>query len=270
MNLPSDQAPGSGTTASGADANRPRPYYQARSSNVELQHARIRAIGWMIAFGPIMVAMARLYAARVYLGSYTLDGSRIGQLGARACGPLSGSEAPTEVCSPGFFIFNGSLVLTGVLLLTASLMCEQLRMGLTVLHPLLDARVTRLIGAGGVALGLIGLAPLDLTPVVHDVLLGVLYLVAWTTLAVTFIVIVGARAAFGVTVTGWAFIITTAVMMFISCVSTMMFLVTSGASAGGVFQRISLDSLGLWLLFFGITVIVTGTQRYQKVTGHDA
>ncbi|WKD60403.1 hypothetical protein CCICO_01755 [Corynebacterium ciconiae DSM 44920] len=246
------------------DSQRPRPRYEDRASNAAIQWSRIRTIGWMIFLGPLLMLMARMYAARVYMGTFSIDANRIDDLGARTCGSLPMEIPAVEICSPGFFVFNGSLLATGVLMLTASLMCEQLRMGITRLHPLLDARVTRLIGVWGVAVGLSGLAPLDIMPWVHEVMLGLVYLSAWSTLVVTFIVIVGARAAHGVKAAGWAFIVTTALMLFFSIVSAMMFLVAITGASGGIFQRISLDTLALWLQFYGLTVVLTGSKRFTK------
>ena len=40
-------------------------------------------------------------------------------------------------------------------------------------------------------------------------------------------------------------------------------LLVTGAS-GGIFQRISLDTLGLWLQFYGLTVVLTGSKRFTK------
>ncbi|MBV7282035.1 DUF998 domain-containing protein [Corynebacterium sp. TAE3-ERU30] len=261
---PSATPSATSSTAAAGKEQRPRPRYEDRPSNAAMQWSRIRTIGWMIFLGPLLIFLARLYAARVYLGDFNIETNRVDDLGARTCGSLPMEIPAVEICSPGFFVFNGALLATGVLMLTASLMCEQLRMGITRLHPLLDARVTRLIGVWGVGVGLAGLAPLDITRWVHEAMLGLIYISAWSTLVVTFIVIVGARAAHGVKAAGWAFIITTALILFFSVVSAMMFLVAVTGASGGIFQRISLDTLGLWLQFYGLTVVLTGSKRFTK------
>ncbi len=108
--------------------------------------------------------LAEAVAISGWPGSYSLSGNYISDLGALGCGARAGgvADAAESVCSPLHALMNASFLLQGVLIICGTaLLWSRFPKGASSTAALL------LIGAAGVGVFIVGLAPEDAAPGLH-------------------------------------------------------------------------------------------------------
>lgn len=119
-----------------------------------LVHRSVRhgAILWLI--GTIQFVAAMVVTQFGYGSSYSLTRNYISDLGANTCGVFSGRY----VCSPWYYVFDGSIVLFGLLML----------LGVILIRTGFPSRGTRTVGLGLLAVASIGAIGVGLSPETYN------------------------------------------------------------------------------------------------------
>lgn len=207
---------------------------------------RIGAAAW-VASGlllPLQVVVALQWPE-----GYSVANNAISDLGVTTCGRFSeGLQQVRQVCSPWHAVFNGGMVVSGVL--TA--------VGAILLHGWWRGRPGRvgtiLMAVAGVAVTIVGLAPWDVAPGLHDGAALVQAVAQW--LAMILLAVAGSGGFRWLTLAAVAL----SVAGFVAFLSA-----AEGTEVGGVSfglaERLSFDTLALWTAAVGVAVLVRLARR---------
>ncbi|WP_374927988.1 DUF998 domain-containing protein [Kytococcus sedentarius] len=204
--------------------------------------SRWRWGAWLWVASSVLV-LGQLVAAAAWPDGYSLARNAISDLGVTACGEFSeGGAQARPVCSPWHAVFNGSMVLTGVLTALGAA-------GLWGHWPGATGRLAMvLMGVAGMCMVAVGLAPWDVRPELHDIAALGTALAQW-----------GAMLLLLVTTRGWVRVFTAAALI-VSVVGFVAFLAAlDGAEVAalpfGVAERLGFDTLTLWTVVMGGVVL---------------
>lgn len=220
--------------------------------DVPLIHRRSAgAVAWVVTiiFLPIQAVVAMKWPR-----GYSLTTNAISDLGITTCGPVRDGDLPVrEACSPWHSVFNGGLIASGTLMVV----------GAVLLHGWWTGRLgragTALMALAGVSVVVVGLAPWDLNPDLHDLAATSQALVQW--LAMILLAKAAGPGRFR------------QVSVATVGVSVASFIAFALALAGsevpflplGIAERLSFDALTLWTAFAGIAVLVNRSKAGQDV-----
>lgn len=199
------------------------------------------AIAWILS---AILIPAQIIVALMWPRGYSLTGNTISDLGVTTCGQYAESgQHLREVCSPGFQLFNISMIISGVLIL----------LGALLLHGWWNTRTGRAgticLAIAGAAVAAVGLAPWDLYPEIHDSFATAQAVLQWSAMLLLAI-------AAG---PGWFRRVTVAATL-VSVVGFLLFIsALDGAQIPvlglGGSERLSFDILTAWTMCVGFAVL---------------
>ncbi len=175
---------------------------------------------------------------------YSVTDNAMSDLGVTKCGQFSEQgQQVRDVCSPWHPLFNAAIVVSGVLIV----------IGAVLLHDWWDSRSGRtgmiLMALGGLLVSIVGLAPWDRNPEVHDGAALGQAVAQW--LAMGLLAVADGRGRFRRL---------TIVALVVSTVGFAAFLAALEGSEvpwlgfGGA-ERLSFDTLSVWTLLVGATLL---------------
>ncbi|GAA3846017.1 hypothetical protein KACC15558_33110 [Brevibacterium ammoniilyticum] len=205
------------------------------------QRWRIGAVLWVASavLLPIQVIVALQWPQ-----GYSVTANAISDLGVTVCGPFTEGGQPREVCSPWNPVFNIGMVLSGAL--TA--------LGAVLLHGRWNSRSGRagtiLMAVVGLCVVIVGFAPWDLQPALHDSAALVQALAQW--MAMILLAVAAGRGLFrGLTIAS----VIVSVLGFAAFLLALDGTAIPGLSFG-IAERLSFDTLTVWTAAVGIAVLV--------------
>lgn len=202
---------------------------------------RAGAVAWIAS---ALLIPVQVVVALQWPDGYSVAGNAISDLGITGCGPFSdGGSQPREVCSPWHPLFNAAVIASGALI----------ALGAVLLHGRWSGRSGRagtiLMTLAGLCVVVVGFAPWDLHPELHDGAALGQAVVQW--LAMILLAVAAGRGLFrGLTIATVA----------VSIVGLVAFLFAlDGAElpglSFGIAERLSFDTLTLWTAFAGVAVL---------------
>ncbi|GAA1196757.1 hypothetical protein GCM10009585_12560 [Brevibacterium paucivorans] len=210
---------------------------------------RAGAVAWLAS--AVLFPVQLLVALRWPQG-YSVRDNAISDLGVTVCGGFSEQgQQVREVCSPWHQLFNAGMVVSGVLIVIGALL----------LHGWWDSRSgrtgTSVIALTGLSVSIVGLAPWDTHPGVHDFAALGQAVTQW--LAMGLLAVAAERGHFRRL---------TIVALVVSLVGFAAFLAAlEGVEVpwvgfGGA-ERLSFDTLSLWTALVGATLLRRRGHRGQ-------
>ena len=220
------------------------------------QRWRIGAALWVAS---AVLLPIQLVVAVQWPQGYSVTANAISDLGVTVCRLFTEGGQPREVCSPGFAVFNIGMVVSGVL--TA--------LGAVLLHGRWSNRSGRagtiLMAVVGVCVVVVGFAPWDLQPGLHDSAAAVQALAQWV--AMILLAVSAGRGLFrGLTIA----------TVIISVIGFAAFLLALDGAAipglsFGIAERLSFDTLTVWTVAVGVAVLagrgLTDSRREHTESG---
>ena len=190
---------------------------------------------------PVQVVVAWRWPA-----GYSVADNAISDLGVTTCGLFADGGQPREVCSPWHYLFNAGLIASGLLV----------ALGAVLLHGRWPSRSGRaamiLMALAGLCVVMVGLAPWDTHPQLHDAAALGQAALQWVAM-VLFAIGVGPGAFRRLTVATVA----VPVVGFVAFLSALDGAALPGLPFG-VAERLSFDTLTLWVAVVGVVVLVGG------------
>lgn len=171
---------------------------------------------------------------------YSLQFNLVSDLGHTVCAPVADGFRPRFVCSPGHLWFNLGLIVGGVLLLVGGLALRRL--------------TGYALAVAGVALAVAGVFPHDRQPGLHDAAAVVYVVAAWAAVIAAAIALRHTRPASAAA---------SAVAVLVS-VSGAALLVFHPEGAPGLYGRLAVDVLAVWVVFLGAGQLRPGRARPRR------
>lgn len=158
---------------------------------------------------------------------YSLQFNLVSDLGHTVCAPVADGFGPRFVCSPGHLWFNLGLIAGGGLLLTGGLALRRLP-GYS-------------LAVAGVALTVVGMLPPDRQPGPHDAAAVVYVVAVWAAVSAAAVTLRHTRPVPAAA---------SAVVLLVS-VGGAALLLFNPEGAPGLYGRIAVDVLAVWVVFLG-------------------
>ncbi len=205
------------------------------------QRWRIGAALWVAS---ALLLPVQLIVALQWPDGYSVTRNAISDLGVTVCGPFTEGGQVREVCSPWHVGFNAGMVVSGVL--TA--------LGAALLHGCWSSRTGRvatlLMAVVGVCVVVVGFAPWDRQPALHDGAAAAQAFLQWA--AMVLLAVAAGRSAFR-----WLTI--AAVAVSILGFAAFLLALDGAALPGlsfGIAERLSFDTLTVWTAAVGVAVLL--------------
>lgn len=199
------------------------------------------AIAWILS---AILIPAQIIVALMWPRGYSLTGNTISDLGVTACAQYAESgQHLREVCSPGFQLFNISMIISGALIV----------LGALLLHGWWNRRSGRVgticLAIAGAAVAVVGLAPWDLYPEFHDAFATAQAILQWS--AMLLLAIAAGPGAFRRVTVAAAVVSVAGFLLFVSALEGAQIPVLG---LGGS-ERLSFDTLTVWNMCVGIAIL---------------
>lgn len=235
--------------------------------------SRLRTAGAFLLLAGILGYLGQLVAAYLWQGIYSLEYNLISDLGVTQCLQINDVFLFRYACSPGFWWFSAGFIMAGLALSLAAVQ---------ILRSSRDALGRTLRGArplGGAllvaAVGMIvsGAVAYNIQNLVHGLGIVLILVGFWAALAS------GAWAAFRANrvvgdrdtapvLTGMLLPVTL-VLLVISVVGVVLVATAPEYAPVGLYLRIALDPLWLWLFAVGASLVAKGSPRRQRARERD-
>lgn len=235
--------------------------------------SRLRTAGAFLLLAGTLGYLGQLLAAYLWQGIYSLEYNLISDLGVTQCLQIDDVFLARYACSPGFLWFSAGFILAGAALLLAAvqiLRSSEDALGRTLRGtvPLGSALIVAAVGmiaAGAVAY--------NLQPLVHG--LGIVLILAgfWVAMAsgawATFRAnrVVGDRGT--APVLAGLLLPVTLVLLVISVVGVVLVATATEFAPVGLYLRVGLDPLWLWLFAVGASLVTKSSKRRQRAREQD-
>lgn len=230
--------------------------------------SRLRTAGAFLLLAGIFGYLGQLVAAYLWQGIYSLEYNLISDLGVTQCLQINDVFLVRYACSPGFWWFSGGFTLAGLALLLAAVQ---------ILRSTRDALGRTLRGTGllGGALlvaaaGMIvaGAVAYNIQNLVHGLGIGLILVGFWVALAGGAWASIRANRAVGKrnaapVLTGMLLPVTL-VLLLVSVVGVVLVATAPEYAPVGLYLRIALDPLWLWLFAVGASLVSKGSKRRQQ------
>lgn len=208
------------------------------------------AVAWVAS---VVLLPVQLLVAWRWPEGYSVTGNAISDLGVTGCGQFSEQgQQVRDVCSPCNLLFNIAMVLSGALV----------AIGAVLLHGWWDNRSgragTALMAVAGLLVAIVGFAPWDIHPGVHDAAALGQAIAQW--LAMGLLAVAAGRGLFRrLTVA------TVVVSMagFVAFLAALEGAEVPGLGFGGA-ERLSFDTLSVWTALVGATLLTGRTLRQKR------
>lgn len=217
----------------------------------------------------ILAYAGQFLAAYFWQGWYSLEYNLISDLGVTECMQIDDWLLVRNACSPGHGWFTWGFVLAGIALLCgAVLLAASGRDALgRRLQGTLAAGVPLLLAA--VAMILVGAVSYDTQPQVHLVALAVMLLGFWVTMACSAWISfqsgrVPRTGEAKVPVLARTLLPLTLLLLVVSVVGLVLMLVSPSMGRVGLYMRIALDPVLLWMIAVGAAYLLGGSRRRRQ------
>lgn len=231
--------------------------------------SRLRTAGALLLLGGLLSYLGQFLAAYQWQGIFSLEYNVISDLGTTECSQLDDVFPTRFVCSPGHLWFSGGLVLGGIALLAAAVLL--VRAGTDALGRALLAATPLAVGVGIAGLGMIlgGAVAYDVQQVLHLSGLTVLVLGLWAAMAGS----AWSSFRFGrlvepprdrAPVLSRAMLPVSVILLGISAVGLVLLLLSPGTAPLGLFLRLMVDPVLLWVIAAGAALLREGSPRRRR------
>lgn len=219
----------------------PSPYERMVARGGVVSRWRVGAVAWVASAVLIPV---QILVALQWPRAYSVRNNAISDLGVTRCGEFSEQgQQVREVCSPWHPLFNAGVMASGMLIL----------IGAVLLHGWWDGRTgragTALMALGGVLVSIVGLAPWDTHPGLHDNAALGQAVAQW--LAMALLAVAAGQGHFR-----WFTIgaVVVSVIAFMAFLAAMAGAEVPWLGFGGT-ERLSFDTLSLWTVVVGAAIL---------------
>lgn len=228
---------------------------------------QVRTAGLLLLLSGLLGYVGQLVAMYLWFGIYSLEFNFLSDLGMSACTQVEDRFMSRHVCSPGYHWFNWATIAAGLL---------QLLAGALLWRSPADRPGSRPVGIALVVGGLAGIGvgaiAFNVSPLWHD-LSGILLVLAhWAAMilaAVSAIRVlrrprVGEPAARPIPLLGLAPMVLTWLLLAVSVAGAVMLLAAAPTAPAGIFERLAVDPLRIWIFALGAALLGGGAVRRRQ------
>lgn len=235
--------------------------------------SRLRIAGAFLLLAGTLGYLGQLVAAYLWQGIYSLEYNLISDLGITQCLQINDVFLARYACSPGFLWFSAGFILAGLALLLAAV--QILRSTSDGLGRTLRGTVPLGSGLVVAAVGMIvsGAVAYNIQHLVHG--LGIMLILGgfWVAMAS------GAWATFRANqaltdrdtapVLAGMLLPVNLVLLVVSMIGVVLVATAPEFAPVGLYFRIGLDPLWLWLFAVGASLVAKGSKRRQRARERD-
>lgn len=234
---------------------------------------QVRTAGLLLLLSGIVGYLGQFVAMYLWFGIYSLEFNFLSDLGMSACMQVEDRFMSRHVCSPGYHWFNWGTIAAGLLqLIAGALLWRSADAG----QPGRERRGFRPVGLALLVAGLAGIGvgaiSFNVSPLWHDlsaiaVVLGhwaAMILAAVSTIRVLRLPRVGDVSAQPAPLLGLAPMVLTWLLLAVSVAGAVMLLAAAPTAPAGIFERLAVDPLRIWLFALGASLLGAGVARRRQ------